>query len=63
LQGHTRQLRSGINARKGRCAYVTDHMLRRALAAKLDWHALSAAARRRYLNALNAPPASYLPRP
>ena len=61
LQGHTRQLRSGVNARKGRCAYVTDVTLQRVLGAKLDWHALSAAARRCYLNALNAPPASYRP--
>lgn len=57
--GRTAVLRAGVHARKGRCAYVTDAMLRRTLGRKIDWHALAPAARRRYLNALNAPPESY----
>jgi pimeloyl-ACP methyl ester carboxylesterase len=61
LHGHTRRLRPGIYARKGRCAYVTDATLRRVLGHRLDWHRLSPAARRRYLNTLNAPPAAYQP--
>jgi pimeloyl-ACP methyl ester carboxylesterase len=58
-RGDTAQLPAGVRARKGRCVYVTDTMLRNAFAAKLDWHHLTAAARRRYMNRLNAPPALY----
>lgn len=59
--GGTTALQPGVHARKGRCAYVSDAELRRTLGLKIDWHALGPASRRRYLNALNAPPASYRP--
>jgi hypothetical protein len=60
LQGrHTAHLKAGSHARAGRRVHVSDAMLRRALAGKLDWQHLSIAARRRYLNELNAPPAIY----
>ena len=59
--GRTALLQRGVHARKGRCAYVTDAVLRRTLGRKIDWHALGAASRRRYLNTLNAPPESYRP--
>jgi hypothetical protein len=36
-------------------------MLRQAFTRKLDWQRLSVAARRRYLNRLNAPPPLYRP--
>lgn len=58
-RGSTKALQPGVHARKGRCAYVTDAVLRRTLGRKIDWHALGPATRRRYLNALNAPPAAY----
>ena len=61
LHGRTRTLREGVRARKGHCAYVTDAMLTRAFARKLDWQRLSVASRRRYLNRLNAPPTLYHP--
>jgi len=60
--GTTTALRAGVHARKGRSVYVTDAQLRRTLGRKIDWHALGPASRRHYLNALNAPPASYRPR-
>lgn len=59
--GSTAVLQPGVHARNGRRAYVTDAELRRTVGRKIDWHALGPAARRRYLNALNAPPASYRP--
>ncbi|HEX4024963.1 MAG TPA: alpha/beta fold hydrolase [Steroidobacteraceae bacterium] len=61
LRGRTGVLRAGTRARKGRCVYVTDAMLRQAFTRKLDWQRLSVAARRRYLNRLNAPPPLYRP--
>jgi len=61
LHGHTGTLREGVRARKGRSVYVTDAMLTRAFSGKLDWQRLSSAARRRYLNRLNAPPTLYHP--
>lgn len=60
--GRTAALQAGVHVRKGRCAYVTDAELQRGLGRKIDWHALGPASRRRYLNALNAPPACYRPR-
>jgi pimeloyl-ACP methyl ester carboxylesterase len=60
-QRHTGLLKAGNRARAGRRVYVSDAMLRRALAGKLDWQQLSIGARRRYLNELNAPPAIYQP--
>ncbi len=59
--GRTSVLQAGVHARKGSCAYVTDAELRRTLGPKIDWHTLGPASRRRYLNALNAPPTSYRP--
>ncbi|MGH8254822.1 MAG: esterase/lipase family protein [Steroidobacteraceae bacterium] len=61
LHGRTRALRAGVRARKGRAVYVTDTMLESAFTRKLDWQRLSALARRRYLNRLNAPPPLYRP--
>jgi hypothetical protein len=61
-QRTTTVLQAGVHARKGRCAWVTDAVLRRALGHKVDWHTLGPAARRHYLNDLNAPPESYRPR-
>ncbi|HEX4050771.1 MAG TPA: hypothetical protein VHY19_07850 [Steroidobacteraceae bacterium] len=55
----TARLKAGNHARAGRRVYVSDAMLRRALGGKLEWQHLSAGARRRYLNELNAPPAIY----
>jgi pimeloyl-ACP methyl ester carboxylesterase len=55
----TAHLKAGSHARAGRRVQVSDAMLRRALAGKLEWQHLSASARRRYLNELNAPPAIY----
>ncbi|HWG75840.1 MAG TPA: hypothetical protein VN660_03505 [Steroidobacteraceae bacterium] len=60
LQGRQAEhLNAGNRARAGRRVHVSDAMLRRALASKLDWQHLSVGARRRYLNELNAPPAIY----
>jgi len=58
-QGRTQRLREGVIARHGRSTYVTDAVLRRELGRKLDWHQLSIAERRRYLDRLNEPPAAY----
>jgi len=57
--GRTARLRSGSPIRASRRVEVSDAMLSRAFQTKVDWHGLSAAARRRYLNDLNAPPAIY----
>lgn len=62
LTGRTARLHEGVKARKGRCLHITDAMLAQAFERKLDWHRMSPAARRRYLNRLNAPPRLYLPR-
>ncbi len=62
LSGRTARLRAGVHARKGRCLQVSDAMLHAAFQRKLDWQRMSPAARRRYLNRLNAPPALYLAR-
>lgn len=61
LTGGTSRLRAGVHARQGRRLQVSDAMLREAFEHKLDWHQMSPAARRRYLNRLNAPPRLYLP--
>jgi pimeloyl-ACP methyl ester carboxylesterase len=60
-RGSTAAVQAGVHTRKGRCAYVTDAQLRRQLGSKIEWHALGAASRRRYLNSLSAPPPSYRP--
>ena len=57
--GRTSHLKAGSHARVGRRVHVSDAMLRRALAGKLDWQHLSIGERRRYLNELNAPPSIY----
>ena len=61
--GRTRLLPQHARPAHGRIARVSDAELRRAFARKLDWHALSSAARRRYLKRLNAPPPAYRPPP
>jgi pimeloyl-ACP methyl ester carboxylesterase len=58
-RGRTQRLREGVIARHGRSTYVTDGILRRELARKLDWYQLSIGERRRYLDRLNEPPAAY----
>jgi pimeloyl-ACP methyl ester carboxylesterase len=58
-RGRTRRLREGVIVRHGRSTYVTDTILRRELGRKLDWYQLSIGERRRYLDRLNEPPASY----
>ncbi|HTW75575.1 MAG TPA: hypothetical protein VMD56_11715 [Steroidobacteraceae bacterium] len=62
LSGRTGRLRSGVHASAGRRLQVSDAMLLAAFERKLDWRHMSAAARRRYLNRLNAPPPLYRPR-
>jgi pimeloyl-ACP methyl ester carboxylesterase len=57
--GSTTRLREGVRARFGQRVLVSDAMLKAAFRHKLDWQRLDAAARRRYLNALNAPPPLY----
>ncbi len=57
--GATARLRAGTRVRSGRRLWISDAMLRAAFARKLDWGQLGTAARRDYLNALNAPPPIY----
>ncbi|HEY1725294.1 MAG TPA: hypothetical protein VGF89_07720 [Steroidobacteraceae bacterium] len=57
--GRTRRLRAGAIVRPGRSSYVTDSALRRELGRPVDWQRLGIGKRRRYLNRLNEPPASY----
>jgi pimeloyl-ACP methyl ester carboxylesterase len=57
--GHTRRLPQQLVHARGRIALVSDSALHREFAQKIDWHALSAAERRRYLKRLSAPPAPY----
>jgi len=59
--GRTRVLPQRSIARPGRSLYTSDVALQRRFARKVDWHALSSAARRRYLRQLSAPPPEYRP--
>lgn len=61
--GRTRRLPQRVIVGHGRHAHVSDTQLRRALARKIDWHALRTAERRRYFARLNAPPPLYWPSP
>jgi pimeloyl-ACP methyl ester carboxylesterase len=57
--GRTRRLTAGATERTRYVVYLTDAVLRNELDRKVDWHALTVAERRRYLDHLSAPPASY----
>ncbi|HEY6453636.1 MAG TPA: hypothetical protein VIX87_13680 [Steroidobacteraceae bacterium] len=61
--GRTRRLPQHVTVGHGRHAHVSDAQLGRALARKIDWHALRTADRRRYFARLNTPPALYWPSP
>jgi pimeloyl-ACP methyl ester carboxylesterase len=57
--GRTQRLPQKLVRSRGPVLEVSDSALRRGLARKIDWHALSPAARRRYLKRLSAAPALY----
>ena len=57
--GHTRRLRAGIGARAGQLIHLTDTFIQHELSQKLDWHHLSVAERRHYLDHISAPPPWY----
>jgi pimeloyl-ACP methyl ester carboxylesterase len=57
--GSTQRLTSGVTPRPGTRVYATDEMISRELAHKIDWHRLSVAERRRYLDHLSDPPSAY----
>jgi pimeloyl-ACP methyl ester carboxylesterase len=57
--GRTQRLPQKLVRSRGPVLKVSDSALRRGLARKIDWHALSPAARRRYLKRLSAAPALY----
>jgi pimeloyl-ACP methyl ester carboxylesterase len=57
--GRTRRLSAGVTERAGRRIYLTDAGIGREFYRKLDWHKLSVAQRRRYLDRLSAAPAAY----
>ena len=57
--GDTRRLTSGVIEQRGKVVRLTDSTIRQELARKLDWHQLSVAERRRYLDHLSDPPVSY----
>jgi pimeloyl-ACP methyl ester carboxylesterase len=61
LKGRTARLAARWSPRRGGTVIIGDAALRRDLTKKVDWYALNAAQRRRYLNRLNAPPVSYRP--
>jgi pimeloyl-ACP methyl ester carboxylesterase len=59
VRGRTTRLATRASPRRGGEVRIGDRALRRDLAPKVDWYALTALRRRAYLNRLNAPPASY----
>ncbi|HEX4376094.1 MAG TPA: hypothetical protein VHZ99_02970 [Steroidobacteraceae bacterium] len=61
--GDTKRLNTGVIARPGRRIHVDDRTIREELERKIDWHRLSIAQRRRYLDHLSDPPLCYRPAP
>jgi pimeloyl-ACP methyl ester carboxylesterase len=59
--GHTKRLSAGVTERPGRRIHLTDAMISRELDGKVDWHKLTTAQRRHYLDYISAAPASYRP--